>query len=120
MNNNIPRTPIMLTGRLLDHERALKQQAEPVQKPAGQLQECVYGRGQVFWFNKPADKSMLYTTPVQPLTERQAQAIAYIGPVYATNGVVTRSALGYRKEIEQHRMDAIRRTEAAHDIKRKS
>jgi hypothetical protein len=33
------------------------------QKPVGQLQECVYGRGQVLWFNKPADKAMLYTDP---------------------------------------------------------
>jgi hypothetical protein len=39
-----------------------EQQAEPV-KPAGQLQECIYGRGQVLWFAKPADRSMLYTTP---------------------------------------------------------
>ena len=41
MNNNIPRTPIMLTGRLLDHERALKQRAEPVawDKPSASFNE---------------------------------------------------------------------------------
>ena len=33
------------------------------QKPVGQLQEGAYGRGQVLWFNKPADQSMLYTAP---------------------------------------------------------
>lgn len=38
-----------------------QQQAEPV----GQLQECLYGRGQVLWFEKPADLSMLYTAPPQ-------------------------------------------------------
>jgi len=43
---------------------ALEQQAEPV-KPAGQLQECLYGRGQVLWFAKLADLSMLYTAPPQ-------------------------------------------------------
>jgi hypothetical protein len=35
--------------------------AEP--EPVGQLQEGAYGRGQVLWFNKPADQSMLYTAP---------------------------------------------------------
>ena len=33
------------------------------QEAVGQLQECAYGRGQVLWFNKPADKSMLYAAP---------------------------------------------------------
>lgn len=50
---------------LADHFAAQpEQQAEPV-KPAGQLQECLYGRGQVLWFAKPADLSMLYTAPPQ-------------------------------------------------------
>jgi hypothetical protein len=53
----------------------------------------------------------------KPLTDAQAKTIAYVGPVYAPDGVVTRSALAYRQELEQHRMDAIRRTEAAHNIK---
>jgi hypothetical protein len=39
------------------------------QKPVGQLQECAYGRGQVLWFNKPTDKSMLYTAPPLPVQE---------------------------------------------------
>jgi hypothetical protein len=41
--------------------------AAPVQEPVGQLQEEAYGRGQVMWFNKPADQSMLYTTPQQEI-----------------------------------------------------
>lgn len=44
--------------------------AQPAkQEPVGQLQEEAYGRGQVFWFNKPADQSMLYTAP--PAAQRQ-------------------------------------------------
>jgi len=31
------------------------------QKPVGQLLEDAFGRGQVMWFNKPKDESMLYT-----------------------------------------------------------
>ncbi len=33
------------------------------QEPVGQLMEEAYGRGQVLWFNKPDDFSMLYTSP---------------------------------------------------------
>jgi hypothetical protein len=38
---------------------------EPEQKPepVGQLQEEAYGRGQVLWFKKLADRSLLYTSP---------------------------------------------------------
>ena len=43
-------------------ERAL---AQPEQEPVGQLLEDAFGRGQVMWFNKPKDESMLYTTPPQ-------------------------------------------------------
>ena len=35
------------------------------QEPVGQLMEEAYGRGQVLWFNKPDDLSMLYTSPPQ-------------------------------------------------------
>jgi hypothetical protein len=38
--------------------------AEPVQEPVGQLQEEVFGRGQVMWFRKPPNNAMLYTHPV--------------------------------------------------------
>ena len=34
-------------------------------EPVGQLLEDAFGRGQVMWFNKPEDESMLYTTPQQ-------------------------------------------------------
>lgn len=37
--------------------------AQSEQEPVGQLLEEAYGRGQVMWFNKPDDFSMLYTTP---------------------------------------------------------
>ena len=37
----------------------------PEQEPVGQLLEDAFGRGQVMWFNKPKDESMLYTTPPQ-------------------------------------------------------
>ena len=36
---------------------------EPEQKPVAQLQEEQFGRGQVMWFNKPTDKTLLYTAP---------------------------------------------------------
>ena len=39
--------------------------AHPEQEPVGQLLEDAFGRGQVMWFNKPKDESMLYTTPPQ-------------------------------------------------------
>ena len=35
------------------------------QEPVGQLLEDAFGRGQVMWFNKPKDESMLYTAPPQ-------------------------------------------------------
>ena len=35
------------------------------QEPVGQLLEDAFGRGQVMWFNKPKDESMLYTAPSQ-------------------------------------------------------
>jgi hypothetical protein len=53
----------------------------------------------------------------KPLTDEQKNAIVYVGPVYAPDGRVTRTPDVYRKEIEAHRLDAIRRTEAAHNIK---
>ncbi len=55
-----------LHGLVLQHV-SLPQQEK--QEPVGQLQEEAYGRGQVLWFSKPADLSMLYTTP--PAAQRQ-------------------------------------------------
>ena len=40
----------------------------PEDEPVGQMQEDTFGRGQVMWFNKPADQSMLYTRP-QPAAQ---------------------------------------------------
>ena len=42
-----------------------KETLAQTQEPVGQLLEEAYGRGQVMWFNKPKDQSMLYTTPPQ-------------------------------------------------------
>ena len=42
-----------------------KEIKQPEQEPVGQLLEDAFGRGQVMWFNKPKDESMLYTTPPQ-------------------------------------------------------
>jgi hypothetical protein len=39
------------------------QQSAERGEPVGQLMEEAYGRGQVLWFNKPDDFSMLYTSP---------------------------------------------------------
>ena len=48
-------------------DRGLSQPVQPAnavpQTPAGQLCEDEYGRGQVMWFSKPADGSMLYALP---------------------------------------------------------
>jgi hypothetical protein len=44
---------------------AIEAALEAKDEPVGQLQEDAFGRGQVMWFNKPADQSMLYTTPPQ-------------------------------------------------------
>ena len=48
---------------LLEAADALEALAQPEQEPVGQLLEDAFGRGQVMWFNKPKDESMLYTTP---------------------------------------------------------
>lgn len=45
--------------KALEEALAKQEQGEPV----GQLLEDAFGRGQVMWFNKPKDESMLYTTP---------------------------------------------------------
>jgi plasmid stabilization system protein ParE len=52
---------------LYDEARAAIKEAlaQPEQEPVGQLLEDAFGRGQVMWFNKPKDESMLYTTPPQ-------------------------------------------------------
>ena len=55
------------------------QPPQPEQEPVGQLLEDAFGRGQVMWFNKPKDESMLYTTPPQrkPLTENEIKHLWY-------------------------------------------
>ena len=76
------------------------------QEPVGQLLEDAFGRGQVMWFNKPKDESMLYTTPPQrkPLSDEQKKNIflKFYGKHWA-----------YTNQIK-HVMEAV---EAAHGIK---
>jgi len=56
---------------LLDAAKAIETLAQPEQEPVGQLLEDAFGRGQVMWFNKPKDESMLYTTPPQRTEEKK-------------------------------------------------
>jgi hypothetical protein len=51
--------------RVLSDKLAIEQNKQEQGEPVGQLLEDAFGRGQVMWFNKPKDESMLYTTPQQ-------------------------------------------------------
>ena len=66
-----------------------KETLAQTQEPVGQLLEEAYGRGQVMWFNKPKDQSMLYTTPPQRtwvgLTEREQGAMMEDLNAHGTN-----------------------------------
>ena len=55
--------PYQLEGTAFTLREALAEQAE--QEPVGHLCEASFGRGQVFWFNKPADNTPLYAAPVR-------------------------------------------------------
>ena len=57
--------------------------AQPGQEPVGQLLENAFGRGQVMWFNKPKDESMLYTTPQSekyPQIAINPEIVGYVAP----------------------------------------
>ena len=59
-------SPMLKEFAKLVAEKAIKEAlAQPEQEPVGQLLEDAFGRGQVMWFNKPKDESMLYTAPPQ-------------------------------------------------------
>ena len=51
------------------------------------------------------------------LTDEQVKKLLLIGPVYATDGVVTRTPYAYRKELLATAKWAFRKAEAAHGIK---
>ena len=72
-------TRFIPVGRLCQEAAAAL--AEPVQEPVGQLLEQAFGRGQVMWFNKPADGAMLYAAPPQrkPLTDEEIEKLPW-GP----------------------------------------
>jgi len=69
------------------------------QEPVGQLLEDAFGRGQVMWFNKPKDESMLYTTPQQRtwvgLTEDERYKL------WLTTPSETEDRFAFAKAIEQ-------------------
>ena len=52
----------------------------------------------------------------QPLTDEQVKELLLIAPVYAPNGVVTRTPFAYRKELLDTALWAFRKAEAAHGI----
>ena len=57
--------------------------AQPEQEPVGQLLEDAFGRGQVMWFNKPKDESMLYITPQSekyPQIAINPEIVGYVAP----------------------------------------
>jgi len=58
--------------------------------------------------------------PVQierkPLTDEQVKELLLIAPVYAPDGVVTRTPFAYRKELLDTALWAFRKAEAAHNI----
>ena len=70
-----------------NRECRYKNRPKPEQEPVGQLLEDAFGRGQVMWFNKPKDESMLYTTPPQRtwvrLTDEEQQNISLEVPIDA-------------------------------------
>ena len=53
----------------------------------------------------------------KPLTDEQVKELLRIGPVHEPDGVVTRTAFSYRKELLDTAMWALRKAEAAHGIK---
>ena len=74
-------------------EKAIKEALAQEQEPVGQLLEDAFGRGQVMWFNKPKDESMLYTTPQSekyPQIAINPEIVGYVAPqrtwVGLTNG----------------------------------
>ena len=69
---------LTLSEGIIDVIDALK--ALDKQEPVGQLLEDAFGRGQVMWFNKPKDESMLYTTPPQR-TKQEPVAFASHGVI---------------------------------------
>ena len=71
-----------LREHAMSEVQRIGQEIQPEQEPVGQLLENAFGRGQVMWFNKPKDESMLYTTPPQRtwvgLTDEEKNKMAFI------------------------------------------
>jgi hypothetical protein len=88
--------------------------AQQEQKPVGQLQEVVYGRGQVLWFNKPADKAMLYTDP--PVAYDKTEMNSFVIDLYDEK--MKEGKHGHYEALFHCVHQAIKR--AAHGIKEQS
>ena len=70
-------------------EKAIKEALAQEQEPVGQLLEDAFGRGQVMWFNKPKDESMLYTTPQSekyPQIAINSEIVGYVAPQLKMKG----------------------------------
>ena len=70
-------------------DKAVNRMAQPEQEPVGQLLEDAFGRGQVMWFNKPKDESMLYTTPQSekyPQIAINSEIVGYVAPQLKMKG----------------------------------
>jgi len=52
----------------------------------------------------------------KPLTDEQVKELLLIAPVYAPDGVITRTPFAYRKELLDTALWALRKAEAAHNI----
>lgn len=59
-----------------------------------------------------------FTEPAQaqPLSDEQAKKLCHVGPVFAPNGVVSRTPYAYRKELMEATLRGLRKGEAAHGI----
>ena len=89
-----------------------KSLAQPEQEPVGQLLEDAFGRGQVMWFNKPKDESMLYTTPQSekyPQIAINPEIVGYVAPQRTWVGLTDEERQDIALEVP---IDAVLITEA--------
>ena len=107
------------------HERkyvrhAIKAALEQVE-PVGEVTSVSDNGFQCEFSQRLAFGTKLYTFPPaaqrKPLTDEQVKELLLIAPVYAPDGVVTRTPFAYRKELLDTALWAFRKAEAAHGIK---